>query len=228
MSRTIRLAVALLLGLGVTLMLPAAANAAAYRYWGYYQLDGTTWKFATKGADQVTPADGAVEGWRFAVGTENVTRFPRATPSFDDICGTTKAKTGEKRVAVVIDYGRKADSADGIEPPAPVGRCAVVATAATGLEVLSKVASVRTDKALICGVDDIPASGCGDEVKNVSAEASAADTAVTLKLPADKAKDASAKADDDDSNTGTYIGIGVAALAVIAVGGVALSRRRSA
>jgi hypothetical protein len=227
MSRTIRLAVALLVGLTVTLMLPAAANAAAYRYWGYYQLDGTTWKFATKGPDQVTPADGSVEGWRFAVGTENVTRFPRATPTFDDICGDTKAKAGQKRVAVVIDYGRTADSADGTEPPAPVGRCAVVATAATGLEVLSKVATVRTDKALICGIDDVPASGCGDEVKTVSAEAKAADTPVELKIAHSADKKSPAKA-DDDSHTGTYIGIGVAVLAVLAVGGVALNRRRSA
>src|SRR3954453_4735022 len=72
--------VALLLGVAAALLLPSgAADAAAYRYWGYYQLSGTTWQFAATGPDQTKPADGAVEGWRFAVGTEDSTRYPRAT-----------------------------------------------------------------------------------------------------------------------------------------------------
>jgi len=219
-------AIALVLGLLLAVLLPAgAASAAAYRYWGYYQLNGSTWEFAPTGPDQTTPADGGVEGWRFAVGTEEVTRFPRATPTFDDVCEGTDAETGKKRVAVVIDYGREADTADNAEPPPAEGRCAVVADEATGLEVLSAVADVRTGNGLICGIDEFPATGCGDEVKTVSAEAEAADTPVTLELPeADKAAVAS---DDDDSNTGTYIGIGVVLLAALGVG-YAVSRRRSA
>lgn len=226
MTRTIRTALAVLLGLTVVLLVPASANAAAYRYWGYYQLSGTTWQFATKGADQTTPADGSVEGWRFAVGTEDATRFPRATPTFDDVCGDTAAQTGKKRVAVVIDYGRRVDTADNTEPPKPVGRCAVVADAATGLEVLAKVASVRTDKSLICGIDDFPAAGCGDEVKVVSAETTAADTPVDLEIA--KSDSPAAVKADDDSNTGTYAGIGIAALVIAAVATVALRRRRNA
>jgi len=229
-----RLSGALLLGLlAAAVLLPAgAADAAAYRYWGYYQLSGTTWQFATTGPDQTNPADGSVEGWRFAVGTEEVTRFPRATPTFTDICGDTKVKAGDKRVAVVIDYGRAADAADSTKPPTPVGKCAVVASAATGLEVLSKVAAVRTDKGLICGIDDFPASGCGDAVPTVSAEAKAADTPVTLKL-ADHSEKVSGtftkdSAKDDDSHTGTYVGIGVAVLAAAAVALAALRRRRAA
>jgi MYXO-CTERM domain-containing protein len=226
--RRIGAAVTLTLGLLLAVLLPAgAANAAAYRYWGYYQLTGTTWNFATKGPDQTAPADGSVEGWRFAVGSEDVTRFPRATPTFDDVCGDTKAETGNKRVAVVIDYGRAADTADNTEPPAAVGRCAVVATTATGLEVLSKVAAVRSDKGLVCGLDGFPASGCGDEVKTVSAEANAADTAVTLKLPTADEPAAAKTDEDDDSHTGTYVGIGVAVLAAAAVAVAALRRRRA-
>jgi hypothetical protein len=215
----------LVLGLLMAVLLPAgAASAAAYRYWGYYQLSGTTWQFATTGPDKTNPADGSVEGWRFAVGTEDATRFPRATPTFDDICADTAAESGSKRVAVVIDYGRTADAVDGTEPPEPVGRCAVVATAATGLEVLSKVAEVRSENGLICGVDGYPASGCGDEVKTVSDEAKAADTPVTLKLPTAE-KDESAPVEKDGSNTGTYIGIAVVLLAGAGVG-YAVSRRR--
>lgn len=226
----VRVLAALALALVAALVLPTgAAHAAAYRYWGYYQLSGETWQFATKGPDQTSPADGAVEGWRFAIGTEDATRFPRAVPTFDAICGDAEAGSGEKRVAVVIDYGRSADNADGTEPPAPVGRCAVVATAATGLEVLSKVAEVRSDKSLICGIDGFPASGCGDEVKTVSAAAKAADTPVDLTLAADPKKaDAVAEDDDsDDSSTGTYVGIGVVLVAGAAVG-YAVSRRRRA
>jgi hypothetical protein len=221
-------ALAVLVGVVLATLLPtAAANAAAYRYWGYYQLTGDTWQFATKGPDQTKPADGAVEGWRFAVGTEDVTRFPRATVTFDEVCGETPAETGNKRVAVVIDYGRAADTEDNTEPPAPVGRCAVVATEASGLEVLSKVADVRSDKALICGIDGFPETGCGDEVKTVSAEAKAADTTVTLELPKAEKADTAKADEDDDSHTGTYIGIGVAVLAAAAVA-IAALRRRSA
>lgn len=222
-------ALAVLLGLVLAVLLPAAAaSAAAYRYWGYYELSGTTWQFASKGPDQTTPADGSVEGWRFAVSDESDARMPRARPSFDDLCGDTRAKSGSKRVGVVVDYGRAADTAEGTEPPAPVGRCAVVASAATGLEVLANVAEVRSEKSLICGVDGFPASGCGDTVKALSSEAKAADTPVTLKLPA-KAADKgapTAKSADDDSHTGTYLGIGVAILAALAVGFAALRRRR--
>jgi hypothetical protein len=220
-------ALAVLIGLGLAVLVPAAANAAAYRYWGYYQLTGGTWTFATQGPDQTNPADGSVEGWRFAVGGEETSRFPRATPAFADICGDSVADTGEKRVAVVIDYGRPADTADNSQPPAAVGRCAVVASAATGLEVLSKVAAVRTDKSLICGVDGFPATGCGDEVKTVSDEAKAADTPVTLKLPSAAKSSSPAKADEGDSHTGTYVGIGVAVLAALAVGVTAIRRRET-
>lgn len=221
-------AITVALGLLIAVVLPAgAADAAAYRYWGYYQLSGDSWQFATKGPEQTDPADGSVEGWRFAVGTEEVTRFPRATATFEEICGDTEVETGSKRVAVVIDYGRAADTADNTEPPAPVGECAVVAEAATGLEVLSKVADVRSDKGLICGIDDFPATGCGEEVKTVSAAAAAPDTAVELE-PAEETTAKTASDDGDDSDAGTYIGVGVAILAALAVGLIALRRRGSA
>lgn len=163
------------------LVLPAgSASAAAYRYWGYYSLSGDTWQFASKGPDQTNPADGSVEGWRFAVAGETDTRAPRVKTTFDEVCGDTAAEAGKKRVAVVIDYGRAADAENGAEPPAPVARCASVPSAATGAEVLAAVASVRAEKALVCGLDGYPATGCGGEVKQVSAQAAAPDTPTTL------------------------------------------------
>ena len=220
-------ALTIVVGLVLAVMLPATADAAAYRYWGYFQLSGDTWQFAPKGPDQTKPADGSVEGWRYAVGEEGSTRDPRVTVTFDDICGDTKAKSGEKRVAVVIDYGRPADTEDGKQPPAPVGECAQVATTATGAEVLADVADVRTEQALVCAIDEFPATGCGGEVKKVSAAAKAPDTPVELKT--DKASASTEpESDDDGPRTGTWIGIGVAVLAAVALGVTALLRRRSA
>jgi MYXO-CTERM domain-containing protein len=227
--RRIGAAVTLALGLLLAVLLPAgAADAAAYRYWGYYQLGSdNTWQFATKGPEQTKPADGSVEGWRFAVDSESATRFPRATPTFDKVCRDTEAASGKKRVAVVIDYGRPADTADNTEPPAPFARCALVDTAATGLEVLSAVAEVRAGKGLICGINGFPASGCGEAVKSVSAAAKAADTPVTLTFPTHEGAGDAAKS-GDDSHTGTYVGIGVAVLAAAAVALAAVRRRRGA
>jgi hypothetical protein len=230
MSRTISspraAALTAVIGLLLAVLLPAAsAQAATFRYWGYFQLSGESWQFASKGPDQTKPADGSVEGWRFAVGTEGDTRTPRATATFEDLCADTKAKDGQKRIGVVIDYGRAADHEDGKEPPAPVGHCAQVDTAATGAEVLSDVAQVRSQDSLVCAVDQVPTKGCGGEVKQVSAAAKAPDTPVELKAeqPA-SSKDATTQ--DEGSRTGTWIGIGVAVLAAAALGVTALVRRR--
>lgn len=211
----------------LALLVPAPAQAASYRYWGYFQLKGDGWQYAPKGPDQTKPADGAVEGWRFAVGTEGETRTPRVSVTFEDLCADTEAKDGEKRVGVVIDYGRAADQEDGQEPPAPAGHCAQVDSAATGAEVLADVAEVRTKDALVCAVDKVPTTGCGGEVKKVTAAAKAPDEPVELKQAGAATTD-EAKADNEGTSTGTWVGIGVAVLAVGALGVTALLRRRRA
>jgi hypothetical protein len=236
------LALATLLGVALpSLLAPAGtASAASYRFWGYYQLTGSTWAFATKGPADTTPKDGAVEGWRFAVGDETSSRFPRATLTFQDICGATPAKAGSKRVGVVIDAGRPADAEKGATPPAPVAECAVVDAKASGAEVLSAVASVRADKGLTCAINGYPATGCGGEVKQVPAAAKAADTPVTIPVKADASASPSASAAPADAaaagtssqqasgvSTGTWVGI-VVVLAVLALVAVAALRRRRA
>ncbi|QGN57591.1 SCO2322 family protein [Nostocoides sp. HKS02] len=213
----------LIAAVGAALVLPAgSADAAAYRFWGYFQLNGSSWQFAPKGPDQLTPAEGAVEGWRFAVASDTDTRAPRVRATFSAVCGDTKAQTGKKRVAVVIDYGRVADQEDGSQPPAPVAKCALVPTAATGAEVLAAVATVRSDKGLVCALDNHPATGCGGPVKTISAAAAAPDTAVTL------APKAAAKPVSSPANGHRLTGIGVFVLALLALGAVMLRRRLGA
>lgn len=158
---------------------PSANAAAAYRFWGYFQQKGDSWSFAQKGADQVKPADGSVEGWRFALAGQTDTRAPRDMVTFKEICADTPAKDGTKRVGVVIDFGRAADAESG-KPPKPVAHCAQVPTKATGAQVLADVTDVRTGKGMTCGIGGWPAKGCGGEVKEVPAAAKAKDGKVDI------------------------------------------------
>lgn len=177
-------AAALLAVLTVLAGAPAASaeSASAYRYWGYYSAAADGWTFAQTGPDGAMPADGSIEGWRFAVAGESDVRQPRALPAFDEVC-LGEALEGMKQVAVVLDYGRPADAADTVEPPAPRAACAVVDGAATGADVLASVAQeVRVEGGLVCGIDGYPATGCGDAVEAVPAEAAEPDGAVTLEM----------------------------------------------
>ncbi|WP_235506683.1 MULTISPECIES: SCO2322 family protein [unclassified Terrabacter] len=180
----LRVVLAALVAACLSALTIAPAHAAAYRYWGFYQLSDGAWTFAQKGPDQTVPKDGSVDGWRFAVADEASTRYPRAVLTFDELCGTTPAQTGKKRVGLVVDFGRPADAADGATPPEPKALCAVVAADATSAVVLAAAGDVRTEKGLVCGVDGYPTTDCGGAVKEVSPEAKAADEPVTIAAPA--------------------------------------------
>ena len=232
----LRVVIAALFAATVAVLTTAPAHAAAYRFWGFYQLAEGEWTFAQKGSDQTVPTDGSVDGWRFAVSDENVTRFPRATLTFEAICGSTPAQSGMKRVGLVVDFGRPADSADGTTPPAPMAVCAVVPTDATSTDVLRKAGELRTEKGLVCAVAGYPATGCGDEVKAVSPEAKAGDTPVAIAVatptPTVSSAPATATASDTGGSatsiTGTTIAWIVVALLLLAlvVYLVARARRR--
>lgn len=157
-----------------------AYGATAYRFWGYFQYTGGAWTFATTGPDATTPADGAIEGWRYAVSDMGSTRYPRVTPSFEAICGGTAKETGKKRVAVVVDFGRVADAEDGkTTPPGARTTCVAVPDTATGAAVLAAAdAPVRVDKGLVCAVAGYPATGCGGEVAQLTAAMTAPDEAL--------------------------------------------------
>lgn len=206
----------------------APAQAAAYRYWGYFHLTNGAWVFAQTGPAQVIPADGAVDGWRFAVADESSVRTPRATPTFAALCTGTAVAAGSKRVGLVLDFGRPADSVDGATPPAAKATCVTVPEKATGSDVLvAGGASLRLDKAMNCAIDGWPATGCGDSVAHVSAAAASADTKITIAAPKAKAAASPAAQSAASGSTGSrglVLG-GAAALALVAALGFAAWRR---
>lgn len=223
----VRAAVALLVVALAALVAAPQAQAAAYRYWGYFQLTDGAWAFAQKGPEQTVPKDGSVEGWRFAVADQSSTRAPRVIPTFDQLCsGTTKA-SGQKLVGLVVDFGRPADSSDSSTPPAPRGECVSVPQDATGSAVLVAAGlTLRVDKGLMCAIQNWPASGCGEPVAQVPAAAQSPDASITLPAKASPSKEAT----DENAGDGglpTAAWIGIAAVVVVAAGLGLLARRRS-
>lgn len=207
----------------------AAAPASAedgYTYWGYYQLVDGSWEFSQKGANEVTPDDGAVEGWRYATTVGSKTLPPRTDLGFDEVCGDTEAATSEKRVAVVLDYGVTDDAPDGEEPPAPEALCAVVPEDANGQQVLDSVADVRIDDGITCGINGYPSGVCATTVKDATVPSS--EETVDFAVPADEG-DTEAAAESSASDDGApWALIGVGALLLVLLGaGALVARRRS-
>ncbi|MFI6825577.1 SCO2322 family protein [Kribbella sp. NPDC050241] len=230
-QRTLRLVLSLLAGLLLAGTVATTAQAEdGYRFWGYYQWTAGKWAFAQKGADVVVPADGAVEGWRFAVGGA-APRMPRAAGDFEAICGKTPAETGKKRVALVVDPGTPEDALSGETPKPATGTCVVTDPKSTGAKILAAVGPVRIEKGLTCGIDGYPSKGCGDQLKNIKVPAT--DTPVTLEIGAavgSTAAPAPTTADSSSSDDGApWTGIIIAAVVVLVLagGGLVLSRRRS-
>jgi len=217
-----------LLAVLLLVTLAGPAQAAAYRYWAYYTWTDGAWTFATAGPDQTNPADGAVEGWRFAITTEaGSPRVPRADGDFDAICATTEAAAGKKRVAVVLDAGLAEESPDGSQPPAARGACALVDEAASGAQVLAAVSTARVEGGLVCSLDDYPSEGCGEEVE--TEPPADPDAEVPLTLPQDESEQseqADATPAGDDGGT-PWSGIALGGLLVVALGGAAFWKSRS-
>ncbi|MEU1278966.1 SCO2322 family protein [Streptomyces sp. NPDC005805] len=212
------------LGLGALLavLLAAPAQAAGYRYWSFWQADGTAWRYATEGPATARPADGSVDGYRFSVSRDSADAAkPRRAPEFAAVCADTPAKEGTKRVALVIDYGTPADAPSGERPPALRTACARVAPDATSAEALASVAKpLRYDSsAMLCAIAGYPSKGCGDQVPDGPSSAPAPAAS------GDAASDPAASGDEGDG-AGPTVGVVAGAAAVLALGGAALWRAR--
>ncbi|NLT31029.1 MAG: hypothetical protein GXX86_11355 [Propionibacterium sp.] len=215
-----------------------AAAEDGYRFWGYYTWTGQEWTFATVGAHEAVPEDGAVEGWRFAV-SGNTPRMPRTDTDFDTICAGVPAEDGKKRVAVVIDYGTDEDSPTGTAPEA-TGTCVVADSNVTGLDLLRAVTDVRDEANMVCGVSNHPETGCGDPVPDIDVplnedpvELRITDPVGSSEWDPSTAPTPDPEADDTDDGTGDdgdsnwqTLALGGGILLVIVVTGFVLTRRR--
>ncbi len=220
--RRVGVVLALLLSALVVGGTAGTAHAAnGYRYWNYFHVKNGSFAFATTGPAGYVPKDGATEAYRYGTSTTDQGLTPRADLAklgFTDVCADTEAQAGKKRVAVLIDYGTKADAA-GAKVPAPRAACAVVPAKANGQQVLGAVAEVRSSKGMDCAVDGYPASGCGAPVKNATVPAH--ESTVDFALPTDAASGTS-------SNGGgsTPLLVGGAVIVLLLVGGGVLLTRR--
>lgn len=224
-----RVALTLLLALVAALLGPAlGARADIYRYWGYWQLTSGAWAYAQAGPAQTVPADGSVEGWRFAVDDGSGTRTPRVKPTFEQLCGATAAQAGAKRVGVVVDPGRDVDGESAATPPAPTGTCVSVPTAATGSQVLAAAGNARVEKGLVCAISGYPASGCGGAVATLTEAQKAPDTALALAAatPSPSAVATAAASSSSTSPVGPIV-LAVAAVLLVLLIVLAARRRRA-
>ncbi|MGW5044259.1 SCO2322 family protein [Streptomyces griseoluteus] len=206
---SVRRAAAVLVAALLVLTAAAGARAAGYRYWSFWDRSGDRWTYATQGPASERPDDGSVRGFRFAVSADSSDADrPRGAADFGSICGKTPAKAGTKRVALVLDFGTRADAPSGESPPATRTVCARVSPDASTAEALAEAAGpLRYDSnALLCAIAGYPARGCGEQVA------------------ADEKPSHKAAPKDDGPSLGLPLGIGVVAV----LGGAAFwqARRR--
>ncbi|GAA3810918.1 SCO2322 family protein [Streptomyces chiangmaiensis] len=195
------------------LLLGAAgqAQAVGYRYWSFWERDGGHWTYATQGPSTARPADGDVQGFRFAVSEDSKdATTPRGTADFTAICDGTPARAGQKRVALLIDFGTPSDAPPGETPPTARTACARIPGDATTADALAAVAGpLRYDtNALLCAIAGYPRQGCGEQV---TAEKRPAQT-------------------KSEPHHGPSVGVFAGAAAVVVLGAAALwqaRRRRS-
>ena len=149
----------------------SSAASKGWRYWGYFQAapDSTKWKAAMTGPT-VDVADGAVEGWSFVFSSDDVpSQAPTVKANFKKICGSTKADSDTKRIAVVIDFGNAAYAPTGEKVKKTIVRCIRTAKESQGIDVLAQAVKLRFDSSgLLCGINGYPKRECGVEIQTPS------------------------------------------------------------
>ncbi|WP_329116659.1 SCO2322 family protein [Streptomyces sp. NBC_01465] len=216
--RTRLLALLLALGAALAVLGAGPAQAAGYRYWSFWDRDGSSWTYATQGPSTAHPSDGDVVGFRFAVSEDSANAVqPRGSADFAAICAKTPAKSGAKRVALVIDFGTAADAPGGETPPAPRTACAQVGTDATTAEALAAAAPpLRYDaNALLCAIAGYPKGGCAEQVSTSGGGKKTPAATATTEPTADK-----------DSGSGPSAGLLGGLAVVVVVGGAAVWQMR--
>jgi hypothetical protein len=230
------LALALATAPALTWLAAGSAQAAGYRYWSFWQSGpGPSWAYATQGPSTARPADGEVNGYRFAVSTGSADAArPRRAPDFAKVCDGTPRTDGTKRVAVVVDFGTAADAPDGsATPPEPRAACARVRQDATSADALAAVAGPLryNSQALLCGIAGYPRTGCGEQVSDAG---SAPGTGATSGPDDDSSGSGSRSGKDGASGTdgasgdagGPSLGLAAGLAAVLGLGAAAVVQAR--
>ena len=235
--RAAALLATLLAAVLATVALAAPAQAAAYRYWSYWQAATGTWVAAPTGPGDYTLVDEDVQGWRFAITADMPNQPPDNAPVFDDLCpdlAAAGATTGQVRVAVVVDAGFTADAPSGQTPPGDVVACVTVPEGSTGNQALAAAGAITDDNGLICSINGYPEGECGNEVSDTDAAAAA--TAAKDEQPNPAVVAASGTTSEDatataDSGSTSWAGFAFGALVLALLIGAAFwipKRRRAA
>ena len=180
--------------IATNLLSATAAHAeSGYRYWSFWLNDANGWSLAQEGAGTVIPQDGDVQGWRFisAPDVAGPEYAPRSIATFDEVCGSTPAEDGKVRVAVVVDFGDASDYTSDVSIPPLQTTCEVISQGDPASLALSARHEVREEDGLVCAVNQLPASGCGETV-----DISPNQRAVTMAVPAAETTNPPAEEDD--------------------------------
>lgn len=194
------------------------ANAeTAWRYWSYWQLTDGQWEMAMTGAADVKAEDGQVQGWRYITAGMEITEdfAPRTEATFETICANVPAKDGIARVALVVDFGDATDYSNEQDASA----IQEVTTACVKLNegdpsslLLGSAFETREESGMVCAVNNLPSSGCGEEVE----------------LPAATEEPLTTSAIDEEGEESSKLPfLGLAALAVVAAFFVLKNRKQN-
>ena len=166
------MAVLILLISTTTSIVSSEAASKGYRYWGYFQAapGETSWTAAMTGPT-VDIKDGAVEGWSFVFSSDDIpSEAPSVKPDFATICANIKAVPGKKRIALVMDFGKKAYAPAGEKVKRTMVRCVRTDKKSQGIDVLGQLVKVRAEASgLICGFNGYPRQECGVEIETPAA-----------------------------------------------------------
>ena len=242
LHRTARALFAVLVATTASVALASPAQAEdGYQYWHYVHLQDGAWAMAETGPADHVAEDGDVEGFRFGTSTMSQPIQPRTDDevTFEAVCEGTEAAEGEKRVAVVLDFGTDEDAGT---PPENRAECAVGEESASTQDLLQTVADVRLEGGLACAIDGHPETGCGVPVTDVQVPAEEEPVSFALPASAESAEESAeatgdetgdAAGDDpaaveeqssgDDGTLWTLVGV---ALLVVLIGAVALAMSR--
>ena len=213
---------------GLIVVAPAARAEAAYRYWTYWSVTDGAWRFSTLGPASAVPADGAVEGWRFAVTTAAGTAgdAPDSDPAtaFESICGGTAPAAGMKRVAIDVDFGMPQDSPPGERSPVDIRECITADEGATGYELLRSMTDVRVGDGLICAIASYPLEECAEPVE--APQPASTTTAMAPESTVAAPESSSPESSSPESSSTAAPLISGVALLVAAIIGILAWRRR--